>query len=266
MTSWSAVILTGGRGSRLGQDKATAVVGGAALVQRVLTAIPGDVPVIIVGPPPGVDLGRAVRFIREHPPGGGPVAGLSAGLALVDTDVTVALATDLPFLGRLPGRLADRLGGIDADAVIAVDATGRDQPLCAAYRTAALRASLARLGDRGGAAMRELLRPMRIHRLQPHRTTVDPTMDVVTPADLARARGAAMLQDWIDAVRLDLRITGDLDVDAVLDVAKDVAHNVERPAAPVTTYLIGFAVGSGMPLDEAAAKIRELASGWVADQ
>ena len=75
-----------------------------------------------------------------------------------------------------------------------------------------------------------------------------------------------MMQDWIDAVRLDLGTTGELDVDAVLDVAKDVAHNVQRPAAPVTTYLLGLAVGSGMPLEDAAAKIRELAAGWIADQ
>lgn len=75
-----------------------------------------------------------------------------------------------------------------------------------------------------------------------------------------------MMQDWIDAVRLDLGITGELDVDVVLDVAADVAHNVQRPAAPVTTYLIGLAVGSGMPLHEAARKARELASGWIAER
>jgi hypothetical protein len=75
-----------------------------------------------------------------------------------------------------------------------------------------------------------------------------------------------MMQDWIDAVRLDLGITGEFDIDIVLDVAADVAHNVQRPAAPVTTYLIGLAVGSGMPLHEAARKARELASGWIAER
>ena len=75
-----------------------------------------------------------------------------------------------------------------------------------------------------------------------------------------------MMQDWIDAVRLDLGTSGELDVDAVLDVARDVAHNVQRPAAPVTTYLLGLAVGSGIPLHEAAGKIRELAAGWTEEQ
>lgn len=75
-----------------------------------------------------------------------------------------------------------------------------------------------------------------------------------------------MMQEWIDAVRIDLGVAGEFDVDAVLDVAKDVAHNVQRPAAPVTTYLLGLAVGSGMPLAEAAAKVRELADGWIAPE
>ena len=40
----------------------------------------------------------------------------------------------------------------------------------------------------------------------------------------------------------------------------------QRPAAPVTTYLLGLAVGAGMPLHEAADKIRDLASGWKPEQ
>jgi molybdopterin-guanine dinucleotide biosynthesis protein A len=263
---WSAVILTGGRSERFGRDKAGAVLGGRSLLRRVVDAVPGDVPVILVGPEPDADLGRAVHVAREDPPGGGPVAGVVAALPLVGTPIVVLLATDLPFLGDLPARLARDLAERDADAVLALDATGREQPLCGAYRTAALRASATALGGGHGAAMRALVAPLRRANLPPLPATVDPAMDVDTPADLARARGALMMEDWIDAVRLDLGIPDELDVDEVLDVAKDVAHHVQRPAAPVTTYLLGLAVGSGMPLHEAAAKIRELASGWVADQ
>jgi hypothetical protein len=45
----------------------------------------------------------------------------------------------------------------------------------------------------------------------------------------------------------------------VLDVAREVAHNVVRPAAPLSTFLLGLAVGRGMPVDEAAAMLIELA-------
>lgn len=264
MRPWTAVILTGGRSSRLGSDKAASAVGGRPLLQRVASAIPADVELVVCGPLPPFDLGRPFALLREDPPGGGPVAGVAAALPQVTTDVVVLLATDLPFLGSLPADLVQRLG--DGEALVAVDATGREQPLLAAYRTDALRRAVDDLGEVSGASMRRLLGGLRVDRYRPGAATVDPALDVDTPADLARARGAAMLQDWIDAVRIDLGTTGELDVDTVLDVAKDVAHNVQRPAAPLTTYLLGLAVGSGMPLHEAAEKVRELARGWVADE
>jgi molybdopterin-guanine dinucleotide biosynthesis protein A len=258
------VILTGGRSSRLGTDKAEVAVGGQTLLRRVATSIPHDVPLIICGPPPQQDLGRPVIVTREDPAGGGPVAGLAAALPLVRTPVLVVLATDLPLLGDLPGRLAQQIGS--RDALVALDRAGRQQPLLGAYRTAALRRALLDIGPPAGTAMRALLRALHPATVAVRGTTVDPTMDVDTVHDLARARGAAMMQDWIDAVRLDLGTTGELDVDMVLDVAADVAHNVQRPAAPVTTYLLGVAVASGIPLHEAAGKIRELAAGWREDQ
>ena len=52
-----------------------------------------------------------------------------------------------------------------------------------------------------------------------------------------------------------------LDDDAVhivLDLARDAAHEVERPAAPLTTFLIGVAVGRGAALGAVAAQATEL--------
>jgi hypothetical protein len=42
-----------------------------------------------------------------------------------------------------------------------------------------------------------------------------------------------------DALGIDL----DVEIDAVLDLARDAAHQVERPAAPLTTFLVGYAAG-----------------------
>jgi Domain of unknown function (DUF6457) len=68
---------------------------------------------------------------------------------------------------------------------------------------------------------------------------------------------------WIMTVSSDLGVDpGSADVRAILDVAREVAHNVDRPAAPVTAYLIGVAVGRGMPLRDAAKRVRGLAEGW----
>lgn len=75
-----------------------------------------------------------------------------------------------------------------------------------------------------------------------------------------------MMNRWIESVSAELGVSSALDVDAVLDLTRVVAHDVERPAAPVTTYLVGLAVAKGMPLEEAVAKVRDLVSTWSVDE
>ena len=71
------------------------------------------------------------------------------------------------------------------------------------------------------------------------------------------------LSDWTEAACKELGLEpGDLERDLVLDLARDVAHGVTRPAAPLTAYLLGLAVGRGAPSHDAAARITELAQQW----
>lgn len=75
----------------------------------------------------------------------------------------------------------------------------------------------------------------------------------------------ATIDSWTAAVCADLGIDPELvDIRQILDLARDVAHQVDRPAAPVTAYLLGLAVGGGANADEAAARLRELATDWIA--
>lgn len=66
------------------------------------------------------------------------------------------------------------------------------------------------------------------------------------------------MSDWISAVSSELGLDAGADVDLVLQVAADAAHGVTRPAAPITTYLLGVAVGRGADPTEAADRIRRL--------
>lgn len=50
------------------------------------------------------------------------------------------------------------------------------------------------------------------------------------------------LHDWIDELCDALDIECEFDEALVLDVARDAAHGVARPAAPLTTFLLGFAL------------------------
>jgi hypothetical protein len=71
------------------------------------------------------------------------------------------------------------------------------------------------------------------------------------------------LQEWTAAVGADLGLDpAVMDTGIVLDLARDVAHGVARPAAPLTAYLVGVAVGQGLSLPEAAGRISALAARW----
>lgn len=70
------------------------------------------------------------------------------------------------------------------------------------------------------------------------------------------------MDEWINAVKIELNIEENPDINLILDVAREAAHNVRRPAAPITTYLLGYAVAKGANLADATAKIEELAKAW----
>jgi molybdopterin-guanine dinucleotide biosynthesis protein A len=179
--AWTAVVLTGGGSTRLGRDKATVLIGEHTALAHVLVGIPADVPVVVVGPDPAT-VGRAVTVCREDPPGGGPAAGLQAALAHISTRVAGVLATDMPFAGPVLERLVRELPE-GADGLLAVDATGRRQYLCAVYRTDVLRAVLS--GDVHNQAMHHVLQPLTL--VEQVIEDGDMLLDIDTPEDLHRA-------------------------------------------------------------------------------
>ena len=74
------------------------------------------------------------------------------------------------------------------------------------------------------------------------------------------------LHDWIDELMDALDIEGEIDEALILDVAREAAHRVVRPAAPISTYLLGYAAamaGGGVEETEAlAARVLDLAEKW----
>ena len=71
------------------------------------------------------------------------------------------------------------------------------------------------------------------------------------------------LDEWLAALSAEIGTTDvALDNDSLhtlLDLARDSAHEVERIAAPLTTYLVGVAVGRGASLGAVAARATALA-------
>ena len=268
---YAAVVLAGGAARRLGgADKPGVRVGGRALLDRVLTAC-ADARTTVGGAAPR-STARPVRWAREEPPGAGPVAALAAGLRHTTAAHTVVLSADLPFLrADTLRRLLTALGESGADGALLTDAEGRDQPLVAAYRTAALRRELDALAAAHdgltGLPLRRLTGALRLTRVpDPHASFDCDTWDDIVNARARIREHGHVLDEWISAVKDELGIDLDVDTNVLLDLARDAAHGVARPAAPLTTFLVGYAAarGEGGPeaVAEAARKAAALALRW----
>ena len=271
---YDAVVLAGGGARRLGgADKPGVRVGGRALLDRVLGACSGaGTTVVVAGPRPTA---RPVEWAREEPAGAGPLAALDAGLRRTGAERVVVLSADLPFLEqRTVGSLLDALQESGADGAVLRDPDGRDQPLVAAYRSASLKREMAVLAAEHdgltGLPLKSLTARLELARV------ADPvaSFDCDTWDDIAAARARIrehghVLDEWISAVKDELGIELDVDTGLLLDLARDAAHGVARPAAPLTTFLVGYAAaraaegGGPEAVAEATRKAAALATRWA---
>lgn len=138
-----AVVLCGGRSSRMGRDKATLPFGPELLLQRVvrvLSTVVAPAHMVIVAAqdqqlPP---LPEEILVTRDEQPGRGPLEGLAAGLQTLGerVDAVYATACDVPLL--VPA-FVDRLFALLADYDIAVPVEGSfPHPLAGVYRVRVL--------------------------------------------------------------------------------------------------------------------------------
>ncbi|WP_335645161.1 molybdenum cofactor guanylyltransferase [Amycolatopsis albispora] len=153
--------------------------GGRPLLAGVLDAL-GDADVVVVGPErPGL---RPVRWAREDPPGGGPVAALAAGLALLPEATEIALlAADLTGCTASTVDKLRRARGAADGALLVAD--GRRQWLAGVWRAAALRAAIP--AEAAGTALRRVLGDLSIVEVP---AAPGEAADVDTPEDLRRLR------------------------------------------------------------------------------
>ncbi|MFJ7900253.1 NTP transferase domain-containing protein [Streptomyces sp. NPDC096198] len=280
---YDAVVLAGGAARRLGgADKPGVRVGGRPLLDRVLGACSDAATTVVVADPRPTP--RPVVWAREEPPGGGPVAALDAGMRRTTAECVVVLSADLPFLrAGTVRRLLAAVRASGAEGAVLTDPEGRDQPLVAAYRSEALRRALAGLatGEEASASpphpglaglpLRRLTDRLGLTRVP------DPvaSFDCDTWDDIAAARSRIrehghVLDEWISAVKDELGLDLDVDTGALLDLARDAAHSVARPAAPLTTFLVGYAAaqagGGPETVAEAARKAAALALRWADEE
>ena len=267
------VVLAGGRSSRLGSvPKADLVFQHQSLLAHAVDASRSARRIVVVGPVDPRSLPAGVLLTRESPPFGGPAAGVAAGLAALAasettaSEYTLVLACDMPRVEAAAAALLEQLPpGQDADGLIAVDDHGRIQPLAALYRTERLAAAVAK-SDVNGMSMFRLIAGL---NLTPVTMPPGSTDDVDTFSDAARfgiKTGAGdtlpaatgkegvimtereeedeLLRQWCSSLADALGVA-DLDVELkpLLGLAGRAAHGILRPAAPLTTFIVGYAAG-----------------------
>ncbi|WP_329793089.1 NTP transferase domain-containing protein [Lentzea sp. DG1S-22] len=169
--TYAVIVLTGGRGERLGGvDKAALSFRDATLLDHVLSVVDDASRKVVVGPEKDLP---GVVWAREDPPGGGPLAGLAAGLAEVTEEWVAVLAVDQPGLTK---DTIARLRAVGRNAVLRDD---RVQWLIGFWNTAQLREALP--GDPRNLPLRKTL--LQLHPVEVPALPGE-ARDVDTPADL----------------------------------------------------------------------------------
>lgn len=164
----TGVVLAGGRSSRMGQDKASLLIGGEPLLRRVVGRMRQALPeVLVVGPQQLELLVPGVRVVPDLEAEGGPLGGLITALQMVDTRWIFVVGCDMPFVEPvlLMAMIAQAAARDDCDAVVLQSDHGAE-PLHAAYSRACLPRALAQLA-RGDRSMHRFLGGLRVYALGP---------------------------------------------------------------------------------------------------
>ncbi len=164
-THLSAIILAGGKSSRMGKDKALIEVQGVPLLQRTATLVQGYAdPVYIITP--WIERYQRIistncHLLRENCPSGetqGPLVGFAQALVHVKTEWVLLLACDLPNLTtEAVAEWLPQLDQVDDEAIACLPSHKKGwEPLCGFYRSSCL-TSLDKFIQAGGRSFQQWL-------------------------------------------------------------------------------------------------------------
>ena len=189
-----AIVLGGGRSSRMGRDKMQIRVAGEPLLARAVDAALGWASQVVVVAPKAVwnrSEDDRISFTLEDPRFGGPAAGIKAGLQLLSTLIgdnglkiddceVLLLAGDLADPHLVVATLAPTLE--KADGTVLEDEEGWPQFLAGRYTLTSLQSAFEAAGSVRDRSVRSVLMNLDVSRV---RVPLQVTKDLDTPDDLA---------------------------------------------------------------------------------
>jgi len=136
-----AMVLCGGRSTRMGASKALLPFGPESMLQRVVRLLAEVVsPIVVVAAvdQPLPELPRQVIIARDEQEGRGPLEGLRAGLKALPSDIEAAYVTgcDVPLLE--PAFVREMLDLANSFDIAVMEIDGFPHPLSAVYRRSVL--------------------------------------------------------------------------------------------------------------------------------
>jgi len=192
------IVLAGGKGLRLGRDKALETVDSQSLLQRVVTQLSSFSSEIIIVTAKGKSLPQLFRnprfrIVADAYPGRGALVGLATGLAASKARYNLAVACDMPFLNQ--ALLRYMLGLTAGFDLVVPRLADMVEPLHAVYAESCL-APMERLLEQGNMKIDALFGLIRVRyveadeidRFDPRRLSF---FNVNTRADLERAQQLA---------------------------------------------------------------------------
>lgn len=146
-TTFGAIVLAGGRSTRLGRDKASEMLLGRTLLQHVIDRVAPLVTEVIVVRAPGQSLpdiaaAAPVRIVDDAYPGTGPLGGICTGLAAASAARCLAVACDMPLLSQT---LLRELLRRSAECDVVMPVLEYPEPLHAIYARTCIEPMRARL-------------------------------------------------------------------------------------------------------------------------
>ncbi|MEO8468401.1 MAG: molybdenum cofactor guanylyltransferase [Chloroflexota bacterium] len=189
----TAIVLAGGRSSRFGSDKLAFEIDGRTMLERAVAAVTAVTSRVVLVLAPGVEMPAtldATNVTVVHDPTAfeGPLAGLAAALASIDTPVALVVAGDMPRM--VPAVLQRLASTVETERpAVNLEVPRRMQPLPMAISVEAVRPVAAALLERGERSLRALLTELGAASIPaPVWLSLDPAgatiQDVNRPGDL----------------------------------------------------------------------------------
>lgn len=159
-----AIVLAGGKSSRMGQDKALLPFNGMTLLEHVVASLTGMFPHIVVVADVAdkypISCGRVIGDIY---PECGPLGGILTGLTHLGAGAHLVVACDMPYLHPSVIQLLFKAVTLEWDAIVP-ETGGHLEPLCAVYRHTAANRLMGFL-EGGNYSVHEALKTLRTKRI-----------------------------------------------------------------------------------------------------